>query len=386
MIVLYVVNSHVGKPGNIGFRVFKLVKTIKEKPYAPYLVARRHVKGRFFKTIDMKWFGSIGRILNAVNIYVSRNFEHRKYDILFFRIFFSIASNLGWLKSIRKTDTPKLAHVIEYSPETILKLKKDCFSIILDVPIAPAKYVEQLELKYGETFGMKVNRYMFERELASLKLADLIVVPSDFVFEEVVKLGIEPGKCRIVPFGADISTDNYEKPVKTHVDFVFAGAVSYRKGIEFLLEAWSHDRFKCHKLHLCGRIDPRISKLLKKYNFKNVLTPGFVDTKEYFRNCDVYVFPSLLEGSSKSIYEAMAAGLPVITTFESGSVIEHGVNGLIVQKCESSSLRKAMQFYLDDRDKLLMHGKNSKNIASKYTWERYAAGIYGLYKEVVKGG
>ena len=52
-----------------------------------------------------------------------------------------------------------------------------------------------------------------------------------------------------------------------------------------------------YKVRLLG------AKSNSKYNLKNIITPGFINTRKYFTKCDVYVFPSLLEGSSKSIYD-----------------------------------------------------------------------------------
>ena len=75
-----------------------------------------------------------------------------------------------------------------------------------------------------------------------------------------------------------------------------------------------------------------ILEWLNNYEFNNLITPGFVETDTYFINCDIYVFPSLMEGSSKSIYEAMNFSMPIICTYESGSVVEDNINGYIVEK------------------------------------------------------
>ena len=59
--------------------------------------------------------------------------------------------------------------------------------------------------------------------------------------------------------------------------------------------------------------------------------PGFVkDVHEVLREADVHIFPSECEGSAKTVYEACAAGLAQVTTFESGDVVQDGLNGLIV--------------------------------------------------------
>ena len=55
-----------------------------------------------------------------------------------------------------------------------------------------------------------------------------------------------------------------------------------------------------------------------------------IEMPRLFRQADIFVFPSLHEGSALCTYEALACGLPVITTANSGSVVRHGIDGFIV--------------------------------------------------------
>jgi glycosyltransferase involved in cell wall biosynthesis len=88
---------------------------------------------------------------------------------------------------------------------------------------------------------------------------------------------------------------------------------------------------------------------------------------------DVFVFPSLFEGFALVILEAMAAGLPLITTPNTAGpdLIEHGKEGLIVPAGDANALREAMESLLNDRERARAMGRAAHEKAKEYTWERY---------------
>jgi glycosyltransferase involved in cell wall biosynthesis len=128
--------------------------------------------------------------------------------------------------------------------------------------------------------------------------------------------------------------------------------------------------------------------LLKKYPVKHIDIVGHVpqdQLKSYLSSSDVYLFPSLAEGCASSAMEAMAAGLPVIVTNESGLPVIDGRDGL---KIPSMSVHHIVEsiYRLDNDIKLRkILGENAANtIAEKYSWDLYAQKVTGIYKEVLK--
>ena len=88
---------------------------------------------------------------------------------------------------------------------------------------------------------------------------------------------------------------------------------------------------------------------------------------------DVFVFPSLFEGFALVILEAMAAGLPVITTPNTAGpdLIEDGKEGLIVPAGDVKALQTAMESLLNDPERAQAMGRAAHEKAKEYTWERY---------------
>jgi starch synthase len=101
---------------------------------------------------------------------------------------------------------------------------------------------------------------------------------------------------------------------------------------------------------------------------------------------DVFVFPSLFEGFALVILEAMAAGLPVITTPNTAGpdLIEHGKEGLIVPAGDVKALQTAMESLLNDPERARAMGRAAHEKAKEYTWERYGERWEALVREVCR--
>lgn len=381
MYILNIVNSFIAKKGNIGLRTSYIIDELNEQNINNFSYSRGTRKDYEENNINMKLFGQVPRILNAFRIYIYPWYNHRRHDIIFFEFFFKLCFKD---KKIRK----KLAHIWESSPEIIKKLNSKGYKTVLDIPIAPTATAQTLVDNFGGNIILHPHKYNDNLERKSYELVDYIITPSVFVKDEIVKLGIDSNKISVVPFGA-VLNESLEKSFdkdykKVGIDFCFAGTVNNRKGIDFLLRAWNDKRFINDRLHLCGRIYPEIKKLLNEYDFKNVITPGFIDTNNYFKQCDVYVFPSLLEGSSKSIYEAMNAGLPCIVTHNSGSIIENNKDGLIIDIANSEDIKEKLLYFKNNTTLIEVMGKCALKNVQKYSWDIYAKKIICIYENIVK--
>jgi starch synthase len=99
---------------------------------------------------------------------------------------------------------------------------------------------------------------------------------------------------------------------------------------------------------------------------------------------DVFVFPSLFEGFALVILEAMATGLPVITTSNTAGpdLIEDGKEGLIVPAGDVEALQTAMAFLLNDPERARAMGHAAHEKAKEYTWERYGEKYEAMLHEL----
>ena len=100
---------------------------------------------------------------------------------------------------------------------------------------------------------------------------------------------------------------------------------------------------------------------------------------------DVLVLPSLFEGFGLVILEAMAAGLAVITTTNTGGpdMIEDGKEGFIVPAGNVEALREKMSYFIQNPEQASKMGQSSHQKARQYTWERYGKAYAEIIREVV---
>ena len=93
--------------------------------------------------------------------------------------------------------------------------------------------------------------------------------------------------------------------------------------------------------------------------------------QEEFCRADLFVLPTLAEGMALVHLEAMACGVPVITTPNCGSVVRDGIDGFIVPIRDAQALADRMQQLLEDRSLRARMGAAARERARDFTWQRY---------------
>jgi glycosyltransferase involved in cell wall biosynthesis len=104
---------------------------------------------------------------------------------------------------------------------------------------------------------------------------------------------------------------------------------------------------------------------------------------EEFARADVFCLPSLAEGSPSSIFEAMANGVPIITTGSSGSTVEDGIEGFIVPERDSDALAFAITRLVSDRDLRDRMSAAARGAANRYSAEACGAKFISVIREVL---
>lgn len=220
-------------------------------------------------------------------------------------------------------------------------------------PVAKERIFESLRRRFPEwsTSAPKKSPEIQAVEREEHGLADAIVVPSDFVKQTLVTEGVSAGKIHVIPFGTDL--DLFHPPEKRDggcngkpVVFLFVGGLTARKGLPILLAAWRLLDLAGVELWLVGSGSLPASESAKLPPTVKILGPkGRQEVAELMRVADVFVFPSFFEGLAQVQIEAMATGLPVIGTHESGagSLVENGVNGVLLPAGDEQSLAVVMR-------------------------------------------
>lgn len=229
--------------------------------------------------------------------------------------------------------------------------------------------------KYQIKFN--VDKKIIQRELAEYKIADFILVPSLFAKKTFKDRGFK--NVKVISFPSDKKIF-YNKGIRNFYDkkfrIVFVGGLTLRKGIPYLLDAFSKLKLKNSELHLIGSQSVETNLFRDKLLNKNIFLHGHKKHREindFLNKCHIFVMPSLEEGAAISVAQAMNTGLPVIVTENTGwkEIVNKNNNGFVVKPMNSNQIFTKLK-YLDKNRKLLENfSKNSLKYSKNKSWRNY---------------
>lgn len=250
------------------------------------------------------------------------------------------------------------------------------FIHIVDVCVSPITQfiLSQENSKYPDWASdqLSIDPLWLESTKESLKLADFLFCPSDFVAKGVREIFPEfKGKIKIVPYGSSIHYDEINTPNNERV--LFAGGDILRKGLPYLAPAVSQLKIKYPNLdvRIAGQLPKSVQEnpLFKDLNFLGKLTSNQI--KKEFLSAYCFILPTLAEGMAGVAIEAISSGCPVILTEEAGIPISHGKEGLIIPSCNTEAIYKAMDTLLSDFSLRKNYSENCIKLAPFFSEEQW---------------
>lgn len=229
-----------------------------------------------------------------------------------------------------------------------------------------------------------------------IEQAEAVLVNSHFVKDTFIMRGWNPRLVHVVYLGVDdqffnvIPPESEEKPSRKPFQLLFAGSFEKRKGAEDLLKALRLLEDKEWELRVAGSISLDIKLLFRRDLKDERIRPlGWLsrrDLAEEMVKADGFVFPSLAEGSARVVFEALACGCYVITTPNSGSIVEDGVHGRLVPAGDANSLASAIRETMaQPRERLRETGRNNAQVVrDRYRQSQYGDNLLRLYQELLK--
>ncbi|XHR28017.1 MAG: glycosyltransferase family 4 protein [Chthoniobacteraceae bacterium] len=232
-----------------------------------------------------------------------------------------------------------------------------------------------------------IPRWMFARMTRELQRADVVLCPSTFVRDSMIQNDIPEEKCFLNPFG--VNTQNFQprENVPDHPRFISVGTICLRKGHQYLLKAFEIVKKQLPDAELICvgsyKTDFRYQRKKWEGTFTHYPSLSHPDLSKLLKQCSAFVFPSCEEGFARVIPEAMASGLPIIATHESGAttLVKDGVQGFIVRR-DSEQIAAAMIKIALDKDKAKAMGNAAYTKgAERNTWQDYGDRLLKMYQQ-----
>ncbi len=239
-----------------------------------------------------------------------------------------------------------------------------------------------------ERFGIEVERahpQIIEKGLHELDLADAVIIPSVFVERTFLDAGFPAAKLHVIPYGFDPT--QFQKGEKTDDVFrvLFVGNIGIQKGVHYLLDAWSQLRLPNAELVFIGSVEDGIKPLLARYEGQFTLR-GHVPhdrLQEEYAQASVFVLPSLQEGSALVSYEAMACGLPLLVSTNTGSVAVDGEHGFVIPIRSSEVIAEKLAWMHAHQEEARAMGARAAEYIADFTWDRYARSVIEVYRSLL---
>lgn len=237
---------------------------------------------------------------------------------------------------------------------------------------------EEAELcpDFADTLSLDTSPAVLERCRAEAAEADRVLAPSDYVRDTLIANGIAPERIVLLPYGVDVERFRPGPPRDADATFriLFVGLIGQRKGVKYLLEAMRRLALPRAELVMVGRIAGDGSGLAPYRDlFTHVPHVPFGEVHALYQSADVFVYPSLHEGSAFATFEALASGLPVIATPNAGSVVRDGEDGFIVPLRDVEALMERIATLYRDRERRRAMAVTARARAEQFTWDHYRA-------------
>jgi glycosyltransferase involved in cell wall biosynthesis len=202
---------------------------------------------------------------------------------------------------------------------------------------------------------------------------DFAICPSEAVHDDLVNHnGILRERGVVVPYGMNPKLLELQpQPQRGRV--LFVGTAELRKGIHYL--AMAAEKLVARNIRCEIRVAGNVTReIARRMECRHLHFLGRVPRERIaaeYQQADVFVLPSLAEGSAEVTYEALAAGVPTITTRAAGSVVRDGIEGRIVPERDAIALAEAIEELVENRALRERMGVAARERARDYTWERY---------------
>jgi glycosyltransferase involved in cell wall biosynthesis len=230
-----------------------------------------------------------------------------------------------------------------------------------------------------------------EREEAEYAQADCITVPSGFVMDTFLAQGVDAAKMRLLPYGVNLERFHPTgRPDPARFDVLFVGAMSLRKGVQYLVQAYQKLQHPAKSLTFVGAPSRALIDLLSARNAwpAGARVLGHMpqpDLKNIMSRSHVMVLPSIEEGLAMVQAQAMACACPVIASTHTGSqdLFGNGLEGWTVPIRDVDALAERMQHLADNPyERQAMGQRALQKVSSLGGWTDYGDKAMAIYTEL----
>ena len=229
-----------------------------------------------------------------------------------------------------------------------------------------------------------------DRCVAEYEEAHAITVPSQFSKNSFLQFGVAAERVFVCPYGVNLSEFKPGKKNDEVFRVIHVGQISIRKGIGYLLQAMEPlvKKGKC-ELWLVGEIDRSVQTLLDKFKgaFEYKGVSPRKDLWKLYSQASVLVLASVEEGLALVQAQALACGVPIIATTNTGAedLFSDGVEGFIIPIRSPEAIREKVEWMLEMRElRDQMAQAALERVSYLGGWNRYGESVEAVYQTMAE--
>ena len=353
--------------------------------YPKFLVSKYSISKNRIISVPTKEI--IERI--CIKLKVSKILKYLQYYLnFFFEIRASKKLNLdninilvGWSGNTEKS----FLKVLKNNNKVIKLLERGSSHILFQDKILTEEY------KIFSSNRKAIDQKIIDKELREYNLADYIIVPSEFARNTFLQNNFKDEKIIKIPYGVDLSQFTKTKIKPKEFTIISVGSVSFRKGSYYLMKAFDQLKLPNSKLIFIGYIDPEIKDVIKPFARRgNIKFTGHIPQhklKNFYNKAHLSIICSIEEGMAMVQAQAMASGVPLICTTNSGGaeIVDDNLNGFVCPIRNVEKLKEKILLLYRDRDMLNLFSENAYSKAQQYfSWDSYGDRVHNAYEQIIK--
>jgi len=241
-----------------------------------------------------------------------------------------------------------------------------------------------------------IRSYFRKIEQRIIENADVTTTVSTALIKELKEhYGFDAISLNLLGNGVDTALFTPGNAKENAPYILYTGRLSWNKGLIDLVKSAKYILNEHPEVSfvLTGRgpLENDLRKLVTKMKMSREFSfVGYVDTQslvQYYQNAKVFVLPSYYEGLPTTLLEAMACGIPVVTTSVGGipEVVVNGKNGFIIPIKDPTAIASAVSKLLENEKQRVNMGRIARNTVEKnYSWDRVASEALKYYESITK--
>lgn len=391
-----------------GGMLYQYITTLYDKKYSLLYFLKLILRGKALRKAlsrkanelddnDVTLFCSLGGL--SLIVLARLNLNRKYYDWLANKVHKVFAKKVIKYALKHNVDAVIMYDSNVYDAFQTLKKRNSHIKCVLDTSIAARSYMKRIYMQDIKLYPGSLlqeeqcllwnhqNLVRYDREFLD---ADYFLVGSDFVKQSILPLVKNTSNIFIIPYGVNLRQfkNVYRNFEERPLQLLFVGGISRRKGIHHLLNVVSRYSEKEVFLNLVGSYNPN-DLLYKEYHAKsNICFRGFVtrdQIAQIYSLSHLFVLPSLAEGMAMVGLEALASGLPILCTYNTGlsSIVKDGYNGFCIPVSDENALQSKIDWFLSHKKEMCLMSVNAEKSADGYTWENYRKKVVQILRMIL---